>query len=151
MAKTMRKSTNIAPLGVCFYPKRTNADIISIEYRSAIFTTSDAQVLSAKRVAVEIQAKHFTPKGKCFFSLIVLSVSALSEVQFFLHGRFNSRARLTVVCYYDHCSQAQPSMLCNEGDLPMPRRSESRRRLTAYCPRAMRQGPQGYLVVRREY
>jgi peptide-methionine (S)-S-oxide reductase len=47
----------------------TNADIIPIEYRSAIFTTSDAQAASAKLVTEEIQAKHFTPKGKCFFTL----------------------------------------------------------------------------------
>ena len=46
----------------------TNANIISIEYRSVIFTISDAQTVSAKLVTEEIQAKHFTPKGKCFLS-----------------------------------------------------------------------------------
>ena len=43
-----------------------------------IFTTSDAQVESAKRVTEEIQAKHFTPKGKYFlflFFVIALSVA----------------------------------------------------------------------------
>jgi hypothetical protein len=34
------------------------------EYRSAIFTTSDAQAESAKLVTEEVQAKHFTPKGE---------------------------------------------------------------------------------------
>jgi hypothetical protein len=37
---------------------------ISTEYRSAIFTNSDAQAEIAKRVTEEVQAKHFTPKGK---------------------------------------------------------------------------------------
>ena len=41
--------------------------MISIEYRSAIFTTSDAQAVCAKLVTEEIQAKYFTPKGKFSF------------------------------------------------------------------------------------
>jgi len=34
------------------------------QYRSAIFTTSEAQAETAKLVTEEVQAKHFTPKGK---------------------------------------------------------------------------------------
>jgi hypothetical protein len=42
---------------------------IPTEYRSAIFTNSDAQAEIAKRVTEEVQAKHFTPKGKSPFPL----------------------------------------------------------------------------------
>jgi len=34
------------------------------QYRSAIFTHSDEQEATAKRVTAEVQEKHFTPKGK---------------------------------------------------------------------------------------
>jgi len=34
------------------------------QYRSVIFTTSDAQAASARLVTEAIQAKHFTPKGE---------------------------------------------------------------------------------------
>ncbi|TFK70241.1 peptide methionine sulfoxide reductase [Pluteus cervinus] len=34
------------------------------QYRSAIFTHSEAQLETARRVTGEVQAKHFTPKGK---------------------------------------------------------------------------------------
>lgn len=34
------------------------------EYRSAIFTHSPEQASIAKRVTEEVQAKHFTPKGR---------------------------------------------------------------------------------------
>ena len=40
-----------------------------------IFTTSDAQVESAKCVTEEIQAKHFTPKGKYFLSLLFFVIA----------------------------------------------------------------------------
>jgi len=44
-------------------PNRQGGDVGS-QYRSAIFTTSEAQAETAKRVTEEVQAKHFTPKGK---------------------------------------------------------------------------------------
>lgn len=34
------------------------------QYRSAIFTNSDAQLEKAKKVTEEVQATHFTPKGQ---------------------------------------------------------------------------------------
>ncbi|KAJ7737102.1 peptide methionine sulfoxide reductase [Mycena metata] len=52
------------------------ADIGS-EYRSAIFTHSEEQLEIAKRVTAEIQAKHFTPKGKT----IVTQIDALGKWQ----------------------------------------------------------------------
>jgi peptide-methionine (S)-S-oxide reductase len=42
------------------------------QYRSAIFTHSDEQAETAKRVTEEVQAKYFTPKG-AFLSSCVLS------------------------------------------------------------------------------
>ncbi|KDR78192.1 hypothetical protein GALMADRAFT_245225 [Galerina marginata CBS 339.88] len=41
------------------------------QYRSAIFTHSDDQAAIAKRVTEEVQAKHFTPKGKKIVTEIV--------------------------------------------------------------------------------
>ncbi|KAG5638088.1 hypothetical protein H0H81_001855 [Sphagnurus paluster] len=41
------------------------------QYRSAIFTHSSEQEETAKRVTAEIQAKHFTPKGKTIVTEIV--------------------------------------------------------------------------------
>jgi peptide-methionine (S)-S-oxide reductase len=34
------------------------------EYRSAIFTHSEDQLTTAKRVTAEVQAAHFTPKNE---------------------------------------------------------------------------------------
>ena len=44
-----------------------------LEYRSAIFTTSEAQAETAKLVTEEVQAKHFTPKGEFFPSSWIVS------------------------------------------------------------------------------
>ncbi|PPR01288.1 hypothetical protein CVT24_006363, partial [Panaeolus cyanescens] len=41
------------------------------EYRSAIFTHSEEQAQTAKRVTEEVQAKHFTPNGQKIVTEIV--------------------------------------------------------------------------------
>ncbi|KAK0189732.1 peptide methionine sulfoxide reductase [Armillaria mellea] len=41
------------------------------QYRSAIFTNSPEQEVIAKRVTEEVQAKHFTPKGKTIVTEIL--------------------------------------------------------------------------------
>jgi len=38
--------------------------ILPTEYRSAIFTHSEDQLTTAKRVTEEVQAAHFTPKNE---------------------------------------------------------------------------------------
>lgn len=38
------------------------AEAYRLEYRSAIFTTTEEQAATAQRVTEEVQAKHFTPK-----------------------------------------------------------------------------------------
>jgi peptide-methionine (S)-S-oxide reductase len=49
---------------------RQGADTGS-QYRSVIFTTSDDQDAIARRVTEEVQAQHFTPKGKKIVTEIV--------------------------------------------------------------------------------
>jgi peptide-methionine (S)-S-oxide reductase len=82
-----RQGTSIGTRNTLIVLRLDNADIISIEYRSVIFTTSDAQAVSAKLVTEEIQAKHFTPDGKCFLSVIWIFRSTLIYHRFsFLLG-----------------------------------------------------------------
>ena len=81
----------------------TNADNISIEYRSAIFTTSDDQAASAKLVTEEIQAKHFTPRGRCSFQSYLDSSSLPS-----LNSQQSNKIFLTLKCTSTSCQEYLP-------------------------------------------
>jgi len=63
---------------------RQGADIGS-EYRSVIFTTSEAQAATAMRVTEEVQAKHFTPKGK------KISTDILTAGQWWSAGEYHQK------------------------------------------------------------
>jgi peptide-methionine (S)-S-oxide reductase len=70
---------------------------IGSEYRSVIFVTSEAQAETAKRVTEEVQAKHFTPKGK------KIATDILAAGQWFSAGEYHQKYLLKNPSGY-HCA-----------------------------------------------